>query len=188
MLKPQEQLNELKEVVKASEKVLPKVEAFLPVLIKCLRSGNKLMACGNGGSATDSMHLVEELVGRYRGDRRSLPAVSLNGDASVLSCIANDWNFDHVYERQIEGLAKPGDILVGFTTSGNSVNIVKAFEKAKEMEVITLALMGKTGGRCKGLADYEIIIPSHNTARIQEMHTWLLHVMLECIEEEFLED
>lgn len=187
MIKPQEQLNELKEVVQASELILPDVEAFLPVLIKCLRGGNKVMACGNGGSATDSMHLVEELVGRYRGNRRSLPAVSLNGDASVLSCIANDWDFDHVYERQVEGLAKSGDMLVGFTTSGNSVNILKALEKAKELGVVTIALMGKTGGICKGVADYEVIIPSDNTARIQEMHTWILHVMLEHVEHEFLE-
>ncbi|MEM9398712.1 MAG: SIS domain-containing protein [Verrucomicrobiota bacterium] len=185
MPQPEEQLKELLETVSASESVLPELKRLLPAFETCLRDGNKILACGNGGSATDSMHLVEELVGRYRGDRRSLPAVSLNGDASVMSCIANDWDFDHVYCRQVEGLGRRGDMLVAFTTSGNSTNIFKALETAKAGGLITVAFMGKDGGRCKGIADFEIIIPSKNTARIQEMHTWLLHVMLEYVEECF---
>jgi D-sedoheptulose 7-phosphate isomerase len=147
-----------------------------------LKRGKTIFACGNGGSATDSMHLCEELVGRYRDNRRPLPAVSLNTDSSVLTCIGNDYGFDAIFSRQIEALGKEDDVLVGFSTSGNSENIAHAFEKARSKGATTILLSGKDGGKIKTIADHSIIIPSDNTARIQELHTFILHAWLELVE------
>lgn len=175
---------ELKATLEAFSVELPTVERTGKLIVDRLRGGNTLFACGNGGSATDSMHLCEELVGRYRGDRRPLPAVSLNTDTSVLTCIANDYGYDVIFSRQIEALGKAGDILVGFSTSGNSANIYKAFEVAKAKGATTILLGGKDGGTIKAIADYSIIVPSNNTARIQELHTFILHNWLEHVEVE----
>jgi D-sedoheptulose 7-phosphate isomerase len=130
------------------------------------------------------MHLCEELVGRYLDNRRPLPAVSLNTDSSVLTCIGNDYGFEAIFSRQLEALGKADDILVGFSTSGNSENIRLAFEAAKANGVTTILLSGKDGGKIKDIADYSIIIPSPNTARIQELHTFILHAWLELVEVE----
>ena len=154
--------------------------------VRALRAGNKILTCGNGGSAADAMHLAEELVGRYRGKRRSLPAVCLNADASILTCIANDFGYDEVFARQLEALGAKGDVLVGFSTSGNSANVLRAFEAARPRNVITVALLGKDGGKAKGKADFELIVSSDDTARVQEAHTLVLHALLEIIEREFL--
>ncbi len=181
----QEQLEELNEVVQRFKSVLPHVEAILPVFADCFHKGNKLLTCGNGGSAADALHMAEELVGRYRGNRRALPAISLVADVTALTCIANDWNYEAVFSRQVEALGKPGDILVLFSGSGNSANQLKALETAKKLGVKTVAFLGKGGGKAKGQADYEVIVPSNNTARVQEIHTWILHVILEHIEAEF---
>ncbi|NJL18781.1 MAG: SIS domain-containing protein [Bdellovibrionaceae bacterium] len=137
-----------------------------------------------GGSAADALHLCEELVGRYRKDRKALPALCLNADVTALTCIANDWNFDHVFRRQLEAFGREGDLLVAFSTSGNSANILEALRGAKERGVGTLLLTGKDGGRAREWADHSIVVPSQNTARIQEMHTWILHVILERVEQE----
>lgn len=153
--------------------------------VATLRAGGKILSCGNGGSAADAMHLAEELVGRYRGERRSLPAICLNADASALTCIANDFGYDEVFARQVEGLGAKGDLLVGFTTSGNSANVLRAFETARQRGVKTVALLGKDGGKAKGRADFEIIVDSDDTARVQEAHTLILHALLEVIEREF---
>ena len=154
-------------------------------VVGTLKSGGKLLTCGNGGSATDAMHLAEELVGRYNRNRRSLPAVCLNADASALTCIANDFGYDEVFARQIESLAAPNDLLVCFTTSGNSPNILRALAAAKKRDVKSVALLGKGGGKAKGKADLELIVPSSDTARVQEAHTLLVHAMLEAVEHEF---
>lgn len=175
---------ELKSTLDAFEAELSIVEETGKLIVDQLRSGHTVFACGNGGSATDSMHLCEELVGRYRGDRRPLPAVSLNTDTSVLTCIANDYGYDVIFSRQVEALAKTNDILVGFSTSGNSENIYLAFEAAKAQGVTTILLGGKNGGKIKNIADYSIIVPSNNTARIQELHTFILHNWLEHVEVE----
>jgi D-sedoheptulose 7-phosphate isomerase len=163
---------------------LPSVEATGHMIVERLRQGKTVFACGNGGSATDSMHLCEELVGRYRGNRRPLPAVSLNTDTSVLTCIGNDYGFDDIFSRQIEALGKADDILVGFSTSGNSENVARAFKAAKQNGVTTILLAGKDGGKIQALADHSIIVPSDNTARIQELHTFILHAWLELVEVE----
>ena len=172
----------LKDCLDALEPQLSLIESTGALIVDRLKGGKTIFACGNGGSATDSMHLCEELVGRYRDNRRPLPAVSLNTDSSVLTCIGNDYGFDAIFSRQIEALGKQDDVLVGFSTSGNSENIALAFEKARAKGVTTILLSGKDGGKIKAIADHSIIIPSDNTARIQELHTFILHTWLELVE------
>ena len=174
----------LKACIHQFQAQLSAVEATGQMIVDRLRRGKTIFACGNGGSATDSMHLCEELVGRYRGNRRPLPAVSLNTDTSVLTCIGNDYGFDEIFSRQIEALGKTGDILVGFSTSGNSENVARAFEAAKQNAVTTILLAGKDGGKIQQIADHSIIVESENTARIQELHTFILHAWLELVEVE----
>lgn len=182
MSKVQQDYQSLKACVDATESLLPEIETTAELIVERLRSGNTIFACGNGGSATDSMHLCEELVGRYRGDRRPLPAVSLNTDTSVLTCIANDYGFDQIFSRQVEALVKEGDVVVGFSTSGNSENIFQALLTASEKGATTVLLSGKDGGRMKAIADHSIVVPDNNTARIQEIHTFILHSWLEQVE------
>ena len=172
----------LKDCLDALEPQLSLIESTGALIVDRLKGGKTIFACGNGGSATDSMHLCEELVGRYRDNRRPLPAVSLNTDSSVLTCIGHDYGFDAIFSRQIEALGKQDDVLVGFSTSGNSENIALAFEKARAKGVTTILLSGKDGGKIKAIADHSIIIPSDNTARIQELHTFILHTWLELVE------
>ena len=174
----------LKACLDRSAAQLATVEATGNMIVERLRAGKTVFACGNGGSATDSMHLCEELVGRYRGNRRPLPAVSLNTDSSVLTCIGNDYGFDEIFSRQIEALGKADDILVGFSTSGNSENVARAFGAAKLNGVTTILLAGKDGGKIKAIADHSIVVESDNTARIQELHTFILHAWLELVEVE----
>lgn len=159
--------------------------AFVEAACATLRAGGKLLTCGNGGSAADAMHLAEELIGRYKHNRPALAAICLNADPTAITCIANDFGFDAVFSRQIEGLAQPHDLLVCFTTSGNSPNILRALAAAKKVGLKSVALLGKDGGQAKGRADIEIIVPVTDTARVQEAHTLLLHTLLEVIEEQF---
>ena len=157
-------------------------ERIADAAVQSLRSGGKLLTCGNGGSAADALHLAEELVGRYKQNRRPLPAVCLNADPTLLTCIGNDFGFDEVFARQVEGLAGKNELLVCFTTSGNSRNILRALDAAKKIGVTTVALLGKDGGKARGKADLELIVGHADTGRIQEAHTLLLHALLERIE------
>jgi D-sedoheptulose 7-phosphate isomerase len=152
--------------------------------VRTLQAGGKILTCGNGGSAADALHLAEELVGRYRGNRRPLPAISLNADPTLLTCLANDFGFDEVFARQVEALAEPRDLLVVFSSSGNSPNVTLAVEAARRKGCRSVAFLGKDGGATKGKADWELIVASHETARIQEAHTLLLHALLEVLETE----
>jgi D-sedoheptulose 7-phosphate isomerase len=152
------------------------------LLIDVFRRGGKVLTCGNGGSAADALHMAEELVGRYKNDRKSLPAISLAADPTLLTCIGNDFGYEQLFSRQIHGLAQEGDVLVAFSSSGNSANLLAALEAAKEKNVITVSVLGKDGGSMAGRADYQIIVPSQETARIQEVHTLILHSWLEQIE------
>lgn len=176
------QLADLREVLDRCKDLLPAIVAAGDEIRTTLRTGGKLLTAGNGGSAADSLHLAEELVGRYEKERPSLPAISLCADPTLLTCIANDYGFDNVFARQIEGLGRVGDVLVVFSTSGNSPNLVAALRTAKVAGLKTIALLGKTGGQAKGMADHEIIVPSLVTARVQEVHTFVLHVWLARIE------
>jgi D-sedoheptulose 7-phosphate isomerase len=144
--------------------------------------GRSLFTCGNGGSATDAIHLAEEMVGRYRASRRPLPAVCLNTDVGAITCIANDFGYDQVFARQLEALARPGDLLVVFSTSGGSPSILAALRSARSIGVTSIALLGKGGGAARELADHALVVPSASSARIQEVHTLILHAICEEIE------
>lgn len=173
---------ELINVIEASQSIATAVEKAGEAIIQAILEGGKLITCGNGGSAADALHLAEELVGRYSVERRALPALCLNADATAITCICNDYGYEHVFSRGVEALGKAGDIIVGFTTSGNSANVIAAFEVAAKRGVTTILLAGKGGGAARGTCDHEIIVPSSNTARIQEVHTLVLHQWLEAID------
>ena len=158
------------------------LEAVCEALIRALKAGNKVLTAGNGGSASEAMHMTEELIGRFRGNRRPLPAVCLAADGTALTCIANDFGYDEVFSRQVEGLGKAGDVLVLFSTSGRSANLVKALDAASRAGVKTICLLGKGGGDMKGRADYEIIVQSQATEHIQEAHQVMMHLMLDAVE------
>jgi D-sedoheptulose 7-phosphate isomerase len=172
----------------AMQSLLKQQDAFERIadaVVATLRAGHKILSCGNGGSAADALHLAEELVGRYRGNRRSLPAVCLSADATALTCIGNDFGFDEVFARQVEGLGTGGDLLVVFSSSGNSPNILRALDAARQRGVKTVSLLGKGGGKAKGRADFEIIVDSADSGRVQEAHTVVMHALLEVVEREF---
>jgi D-sedoheptulose 7-phosphate isomerase len=164
-------------------------DALADAIHQTFQSGGKLLTCGNGGSSAEAAHLAEEFTGRFYRERPSQPGLCLSIDGTLLTCIANDYGFDQVFSRQIESLGKPGDVMVAFTTSGNSENIVRALKAAKDRGLVTGLFSGKTGGRAKGLADFEIIVQSVNpsSARIQECHQFLLHYLCERVERALLE-
>lgn len=144
-------------------------------------SGNKILACGNGGSACDAMHLCEEFTGQYRNYRRALPAISLT-DVSHVTCVGNDYGFDQIFSRGVEAYGQEGDWLFGLSTSGNSKNVIAAMEVAQQRKMKTVALLGKDGGKLKGKCDYEFIIPAQTSDRIQEVHMMILHIIIEGVE------
>ena len=146
--------------------------------------GSTIFFCGNGGSASDSQHLTSELIGKFQKKRKSLKAISLNSDSSVITCVSNDFSYEEIFSRQLEGLANGKDILIIISTSGESKNIINALIKARELKMTSIAFLGKGGGRAKNYCDKSIIIPSNSTARIQEMHILLGHIMCEIIEDE----
>jgi len=154
------------------------------VFASALKQGNTIFWCGNGGSAAESSHLAVELIGRFKNNRRPLPSVSLNSDTSAITCIANDFGYDEIFARQLEGLARPGDVLVVLSTSGKSENILRALRKANELGVTSIALLGKGGGPAANLANYRITIESSETARIQEIHLLIGHTFCEFAEME----
>jgi D-sedoheptulose 7-phosphate isomerase len=177
-----EQSDELVQLLAAFAPQAERVDAVARLLADTLLAGHTLFTCGNGGSAADAMHLAEELIGRYRADRRPLPAICLNADVGALTCIANDFGYDAVFARQLVGLARPGDALVVFSTSGGSPNILRALEAANASGVTSLALLGKGGGPALALATHAIVAPSSNSARIQELHGLILHAICEEVE------
>ncbi len=161
------------------------VESAAALLSDALHRGHKVLACGNGGSAAESAHFATELVGRFAKNRRSLPAIALSGDGSLLTCIGNDFGFDQVFARQIAGLAQPGDVLAVFSSSGNSPNLVAGLNQAKEMGIPSISFLGRGGGRCKGLATIDLIIPGDSGAAAQEAHLFLIHHFCRRIDREF---
>lgn len=176
-------LEDLIATLERCRPLLPAIDAAGAAIRDAIASGHKLLTAGNGGSAADALHLAEELVGRFDRDRPSLPAIALCADGATLTCIANDFGFEQIFARQIEGLGREGDVLVIFSTSGNSANLIAALQTAKARHIRTIAVLGKGGGSARGLADHEIIIPSDVTARIQEAHTFILHAWLTSLEE-----
>lgn len=152
---------------------------------EALKSGNKVLFCGNGGSAADAQHLAAELIGRFQKERRSLASVALTTDTSILTAVANDYGYDEVFARQVEGLGRSGDVLIGISTSGNSANVVKAALKARDTGMHTIAFTGEGGGKLKDICDITFAVPSKVTARIQEMHIMVGHIICELLEEEY---
>ncbi len=149
---------------------------------ECLRAGNKLLVCGNGGSAADAAHFATELVVRFAKDRRAQPAICLASDGGLLTAAANDYGFSEIFARQVAAFDQPGDVLICLTTSGKSKNVARALEEAKARKLKTIALLGRDGGSTIGMADVDLLVKSDSTARIQEAHQLLLHVLCELIE------
>jgi len=154
---------------------------FSSILVEAYRAQKNVFICGNGGSHCDSMHFAEELTGRYRKNRRPLGALAL-GDASHTTCVSNDYGFEFIFSRQLEALARPGDVCIGLSTSGNSQNVIKAIEYAKTNGITSVGLLGKNGGKLKELVDTAIIVPAETSDRIQEIHIKIIHIVIESVE------
>jgi D-sedoheptulose 7-phosphate isomerase len=159
------------------------IEKVANLLINCLKNNGTIFWCGNGGSASDSLHLAGELVGRFVGDRRPLKSISLTADSAVMTCIVNDYGYEHIFSRQVEALGSERDLLVGISTSGNSQNVLNAFRVAEEKGMVTIGLLGKGGGKASSFVNQSIIVPSKSTARVQEMHILIGHILCDLIEE-----
>jgi D-sedoheptulose 7-phosphate isomerase len=157
------------------------VKKIVKAIIASFDTGKKVLICGNGGSMTDAMHFAEELTGKFRDNRRALPAISLS-DPSFITCAGNDFGFEEIFSRGVEAFGKPGDVFIGLSTSGNSPNIIKALERASSNKMTTVLLLGKDGGSLKGRADIEIIVNGSTSDRIQEIHMLVLHTVVEGIE------
>jgi len=168
--------------VQAVKALAPELARASKMIGDALLAGRKLLCCGNGGSAADASHLATEIVVRLADDRPAYPAISLCDSGSTLTAASNDYGFDHVFERQIQALGQAGDVLVAFSTSGNSKSVVLALREARSRGLATIAFLGKTGGACKGLADVELIVPSDATARIQECHQVMYHCLCKLID------
>jgi D-sedoheptulose 7-phosphate isomerase len=174
---------DVKQQLLADETIIATVQSCVEVIVAAFNNGNKVLFCGNGGSAADAQHLAAEFSGRFYIDRDALPAEALHCNTSYLTAVANDYSYDEIYARLIKGIGNKGDILIGLSTSGNSKNIVRAFEVAKQKGMINIALTGTTGGAMKELSDYLLNVPSTDTPRIQESHILLGHIICQLVEE-----
>lgn len=172
-----------KESVLADAALLGRIEAATNAIINAFKAGNKVLFCGNGGSAADAQHLAAEFSGRFYTDRNPLPSEALHCNTSYLTAVANDYGYDVVYSRIVKGMGKAGDVLVSLSTSGNSQNILKAMEMARNLNMINVAFTGATGGKMKEMADYLINVPSTDTPRIQESHITIGHIVCQLVEE-----
>ena len=177
-----DELDEHIKNTKSIYKLIPKINNLTNNIISAFKEEKKILICGNGGSAADAQHFSSELIGKYEKERSSFPAIALTTDSSAITAISNDFGFDNVFSRQIEGLGDPGDILIVISTSGNSKNLIKAIETAKKKNIKCIALLGKKGGLISEMVDLEIIIPSNRTSRIQEMHGLIIHIICGLIE------
>jgi D-sedoheptulose 7-phosphate isomerase len=175
-------LNNITQILD-NENVLHDISKIADEIATAFRNGNKVLFCGNGGSAADAQHLAAEFTGRFYYDRPPLFAIALHANTSYMTAVANDYSYDVVYERLVRAMGKKGDILVGFSTSGNSTNIIRAIETARTMEIMTIGFTGKGGGKMHGLCDYLIQSPSNDTPRIQESHILVGHVICQLVEE-----
>ncbi len=162
---------------------IKKIENAVDVIVNAFEKGNSVWFCGNGGSAADAQHLAAEFSGRFYKNRKALPAEALHCNTSYLTAVANDYSYDVIYSRLVEGIAGEGDVLIGLSTSGNSANIIKAFETAKEKKVITIGFTGAGGGKLKDISDFLFNVPSTDTPRIQESHIMVGHIICELVEE-----
>ena len=174
-----------KQALISDTKRLEELLEVAGVALSTIKAGHKIMLCGNGGSAADSQHIAAELIGRFEKDRQSMAAFALTADTSALTAIGNDYGYDQVFSRQVEGLGQSGDLLIGISTSGNSKNVVNAMEVARSKSICTVALVGdKPDGAVQAIADYVLAAPSTNTARIQECHILMMHTLCQLVESE----
>jgi D-sedoheptulose 7-phosphate isomerase len=173
----------VKQQLLTDDGILSTINKCVDIITEAFKKGNKVLFCGNGGSAADAQHLAADFSGRFYIDRDALPAEALHCNTSYMTAVANDYSYDVIYSRLIKGIGNKGDILVGLSTSGNSINIVKAFETAKEKGMVTIGFTGKSGGKMKVLSDYLVNIPSTDTPRIQESHMLLGHIICQLVEE-----
>ena len=174
-----------KQQILQNNELIATIEKVVEVVTNAFKNGNRVYFCGNGGSAADAQHLAAEFSGRFYTDRKALPAEALHCNTSYLTAVANDYGYDVVYSRMIDGIGESGDILIGLSTSGNSGNIIKAFEVAKDKGIITVAFTGITGGQMKAISDYLINVPSADTPRIQESHITIGHIICQLVEEKY---
>jgi D-sedoheptulose 7-phosphate isomerase len=174
-----------KQQILKNEVLLQTIKNIVEVMVTALKNGHRIYFCGNGGSAADAQHLAAELSGRFYTDRKALPAEALHCNTSYLTAVANDYSYDVIYARLVEGLGNKGDVLLGLSTSGNSANIVKAFETAREKGIVTVGFTGSGGGGMKSLSDYLVNVPSTDTPRIQESHILMGHIICQLVEEQY---
>ena len=173
------------KIIKNSNKHIREIEESIKIITKCLKNGKKVVIFGNGGSAADAQHIVAEFIGRFKLERKSLPAIALTSNSSILTALANDYSYDTIFSRQCEGLVEKGDVVIGISTSGNSKNVKKGLVTSKKMGALTIGLLGSKGGLIGKICDISIIINSSSTPRIQEAHRTIYHVICEEVEKEF---
>ena len=179
---------ELKQIHAQLHQTFPAIDDAATLMAECVGAGGKILVCGNGGSAADAIHFATELVSRFLKERKALPAIPLTGNISALTAIGNDYSFDEVFARQVEGYGRKGDVLVGISTSGRSRNVLKAFVKGREIGLTNIALLGSRVESCAGLADIVISVPSIITPRVQECHIFIIHLISELLEEKLFGD
>jgi D-sedoheptulose 7-phosphate isomerase len=172
-------------IEKVIEQLQPDIEKACKLCVETIKQGKKILFFGNGGSAADAQHLAAELSGRYIKERRGLSGIALTTDTSALTAIGNDYEYDYIFERQVESHANSGDLLVGISSTGNSENVIRAFAKGVSMNCNTLGLSGKNGGKMNGKCNVNIVVPSNTTARVQEMHILIGHILCQAIDDEF---
>lgn len=179
---------EVKKGLLENEKLLSTLESLTSDIVEAIKSGHKLVLCGNGGSASDALHFAGEIVGRFVRERSAWPAVVLNADVATMTAIGNDYGYDDVFARQAQGHCQEGDVFIGISTSGNSENVLRAVNMAKSKGCKTAALLGKDGGKIGKIVDYPLIVPCNTTARVQESHILLIHIMCELFERELCDE
>lgn len=179
---------DVKKGLLENQTILDTIDALAHAITDCLRNGGKLALCGNGGSTSDALHFAGEIVGRFQKERKAWPAIVFNVDVATMTAIANDYGYDNVFTRQVEGHLTKKDILIGISTSGNSENVLRAIQMAKNLGCRTAALLGKDGGKIGKVVDYPVIVPCHVTARVQESHIMIIHILCEMIEASMVDE
>lgn len=176
---------DVKSLILHDQELIDRIEKIVEIITDAFKSGHKVLFCGNGGSAADAQHLAAEFSGRFYTDRKALPAEALHCNTSYITAVGNDYSYDVIYSRMIEGIGNEGDVLIGLSTSGNSRNIVKAIEQSRINKMVSIALTGASGGKMIELADYTLNVPSSDTPRIQEAHILLGHIICQLVEEKY---
>lgn len=181
-------ISESVEVLKDCTNLINEISGVISAITSCLKNGNKVIIFGNGGSAADAQHIAAELIGRFQKERKSFPAIALTTDSSILTAISNDYSFDQVFKRQCEALVSHGDVVIGISTSGKSINVIRGLEAAKKKGAITIGLLGSKGGTIKSIVDISLIVNSSSTPRIQEAHRLIYHIICDNVERMLVSD